>query len=86
MTINPKFKLRKVGGKSLIILQNSLNLEGILTLNDTGEFIWKMIEKGAETGDIVTSLAAECNVQADEIKEEVFEFIDNLKKAGIISE
>lgn len=84
MTINPKYRLRKVGGKSIIISQNALNFEGILTLNDTGEFIWQMLDKGAETGEIVTSLAAECNVPEEEIKDEVFDFIENLKKANIV--
>lgn len=84
MTINPKYRLKKVGGKSIIISQNSLNFEGILTLNDTGEFIWQMLEKGAETGGIVTALADECNVPEDEIKDEVFDFIENLKKANIV--
>ena len=63
---------------------NSLNLEGIPTLNQTAEFIWKKIETGAEAEEIVISLAAECGVPQDEIRDEVLGFIDTLKKASVI--
>ena len=84
MKINPEYRLRKVGGKSIIISKRSLNLEGILTLNQTAEFIWNKIEAGAEAEDIVRALAAECDVPQDEIRGEVLGFIDVLKKSGII--
>lgn len=84
MRINPNYRLRKVGGKSIIMLQNGLNLEGIPTLNQTAEFIWKKIETGAEAEEIVISLADECGVPQDEIRDEVKSFINALKGAGII--
>lgn len=84
MKINPEYRLRKVGGKSIIVSKRSLNLEGILTLNQTAEFIWEKIEAGAEAEEIVEALAIECEVSQDEIKDEVLGFIDTLKKASVI--
>ena len=84
MKINPKYRLRTVSGKSIIMSENSLSFDGIPTLNKTAEFIWKKLETGAEAEDVVRSLAAECNVSEDEIREEVIDFISLLKKAGII--
>ena len=84
MKINPDYRLRTVGGKSIIVSENCRNLEGILTLNETAEFIWKKIEAGAEAEDIVRSLADECNVSQEEISGEVLDFIDKLKKTKII--
>ena len=84
MKINSEYKLRTVGGKSIIVSEKCKNLEGILTLNETAEFIWKKIESGAETEDIVKALAEECDVSQDEIRDEVFSFINTLKEAGVI--
>lgn len=84
MKINPKYRLRNVSGKSIIMAENSLSFEGIPTLNKTAEFIWKKLEAGAEAEDIVKSLADECNVSPDEIRDEVTDFIDLLIKAKIV--
>ncbi len=84
MKINPEYRLRNVGGKSIIVSKKSLNLEGILTLNETAEFIWKRIEAGGDAEAIVKALAAECEIPQDEIKDEVLGFINTLKGAGVI--
>lgn len=84
MKINPMYSLKSLGGKSIIISENTMHLDGILTLNDTAEFIWHKIEEGAETEEIVSLLADECNVLPDDIRTEVYGFINKLKTAGII--
>ena len=86
MKINPNYRLRKVGGKSIIVSEDCMKLEGVFTLNETAEFIWHMIEKGTEAEDIVKSLAAECDIPQDEIRSEVIDFIDRLKKTDIIEQ
>lgn len=86
MKINPEYKLRTVGGKSILISENSMKLEGIFTLNETAKFIWNRIEAGAEAEDIVESLADECDVSQDEIRDDVLDFIDRLKKTDIIEQ
>lgn len=84
MKIKPEFKLRKVGGMNIIVSTAGMNFQGIITVNDTGEFIWRMLEKEAEPEKIISALAAECNVAEEEIKSDVEEFIDSLKGAGIV--
>ncbi len=84
MKINPKYCLKNVGGKNIVVADSTMRMEGIVTLNDTAEFIWRKIEQGAETEEIITALAAECEISADEIQGEVVAFIEKLKGAGII--
>ena len=84
MKIKPEFKLRKVGGMNIIVSTAGMNFHGIITVNDTGEFIWRMLEKEAETEKIISALAKECNVEEAEIKSDVEEFIASLKGAGIL--
>ena len=84
MKINPKYRLRTVSGKSIIMSEDGMNLGGVPTLNKTAEFIWKKLEAGTEAEDIVKSLTDECDVSPDEIRDEVVEFINLLKKADVI--
>ena len=41
------FILRKIAGENIVIPSgDELNLNMMITLNDTGAFLWKKIEKG----------------------------------------
>lgn len=84
MKIKPEFKLRNVGGMNIIVSTAGMDFQGIITVNNTGEFIWRMLEKDASQEEILTALAKECNVAESEIKSDVEEFIASLKGAGII--
>lgn len=84
MKIKPEYKLRKVGGMNIVVSTSGMNFQGVITVNDTGEFIWRMLEKNATQSETVTALAKECSVPEDEIKKDVEDFIATLKGAGII--
>ena len=84
MKIKPIYKLRTVGGTNIVVSTNGMNFSGIITVNDTAKFIWRKIESGAQEEEIVNSLAVECDISADEIREEVHGFIEKLKGAGVI--
>lgn len=84
MKIKEGYRLRKVGNNSIVVALGGINFTGLITVNETGTFIWKMLENGADTEQIVTSLAAECNVGAGEIRGEVLEFLDMLKGEDLV--
>ena len=82
--IKEGYRLRKVGSNSIVVALGGINFTGLITVNETGTFIWNMLENGAETDEIVTALAKECGVPEDEIKGEVAEFIEKLKGEGFV--
>ena len=84
MKIKEGYRIRKVGSKSVVVAPGGLNFTGLITVHETGTFIWGMLEKGAETEEIVSELAKECKVQPDDIKFDVTEFIEALKGADIL--
>lgn len=84
MKINPQYKLRKVGGMNIVVSTAGMDFQGIITVNETAEFIWRMLEKGAEKQEIISALAAECNETQKKIAPDVEEFINKLKGAGIV--
>lgn len=84
MKIKEGYRIRKVGSKSVVVAPGGINFTGLITVNETGTFIWDMLEKGAETDEIVSALANECKVQPEKIEGDVIEFIKALKGAEIL--
>ncbi len=63
----------------------SLVFTGFINLNETGYIIWSDIEKGLNLEEIAKHLADEYDdINFDEALESTKEFIDMLKKKGIL--
>jgi hypothetical protein len=84
MKIKDGYRLRKVGNNSIVVAVGGINFTGLITINETGTFIWKMLEKGSDIPEIVEALAKECDVKPEDIQGEVTEFIDKLKGADLV--
>lgn len=84
MKIKQGYRLRKVGSNSIVVALGGINFTGLITVNETGTFIWKMLEKGAEIDEIISALAKECSVNEDEIRDEVISFVEKLKGEGLV--
>ncbi len=84
MKIKPEYKLRKIGGTNIVVSTTGMDFQGIITVNDTAEFIWRKLENGMEENEIISALASECGVKEKDIEDDVKEFISTLKGAGIV--
>lgn len=84
MKIKPQYKLRTVGGMNIVVSTAGMDFQGIITVNETAGFIWRMLENGAEQQEIITALAKECNEKEETVAGDVEEFINKLKGAGIV--
>ena len=84
MKIKPEYKLRKVGGINVVVSTAGMDFQGIITVNETAEFIWKMLETGTDRAAATAALAKECGKDKSEISGDVGEFFDTLERAGII--
>lgn len=84
MKIKEGYRLRKVGNNSIVVAVGGINFTGLITVNETGTFIWKMLEKGAEPDEVVEALAKECEVNPSDIEGEVFDFLEKLKGADLV--
>ncbi|MBO5420532.1 MAG: PqqD family protein [Clostridia bacterium] len=84
MKIKEGYRLRKVGNNSIVVALGGINFTGLITVNETGTFIWNMLEKGAEPNEVVEALAKECEVNPADIQDEVMEFLEKLKGADLV--
>ena len=79
--------MRDVAGNSFVVATGALSAEfhGMITLNETGKFIWKMLENGAGKEEIIDALCAEYEVDDKNIViADVEAFIEKLEKDNII--
>ena len=92
MKINEGYVLREMSGAQsgtyivVAVGKASEKLSGYLTLNETGAFIWKTLEKGATEEEIVLALSNEYDALYCTISNDVKCVLETLKKIGAIDD
>lgn len=85
MKLKDGFVLRKVAGEVVVLPSgNDLDLNMMITLNGTGEFLWKRLETGAEIEELVQALLAEYDVDEATANVAVRGFVDKLSANGFL--
>ncbi|MBE6986958.1 MAG: PqqD family protein [Ruminococcaceae bacterium] len=88
MKLSENFALRQVAGTWVVMPLGdaTLDFNGMMTLNDTGAFLWKALEQGSDKEALVAALTAEYAVDAERAATDVAEFITMLANAGCLVE
>ncbi len=90
MRIKEGFILSKVGGDTVAVASGRLSKEfpGVVVLGGSGEFLWNILsgEGGATTADLLGAILAEYDVDQKTAEEDIAEFIDKLKSAGLLED
>lgn len=86
MKIKEDFILREVAGSYVVVPVNSLTLDfnGIINLNETGAFLFEILQRGADKQELVDSLLREYDVDYERASKDVDAFIDKVKTEGIL--
>lgn len=87
MKIKNGFVIRDVAGKTFVVATGELSktFKGMITLNETGKFIWKLLENDIEREAIVDAIMKEYDVQDRAmVEKDVNTFIDKLAGDSII--
>ncbi len=90
MKIKDGFVLREVAGRNIVVPTGGaqLSFNGIMTLNDVGTFIWKMLESenGASREEIVEAVLAEYDADAQAVEKDVDRFLFKLRTQRLIED
>lgn len=87
MKLKQGFVLREIAGETVVLPSgDDLDLNMMITLNDTGRFLWERIEKGAEKEELVAALLAEYDVDADTARASVDRFSAKLSENGFLAD
>lgn len=86
MKIKENYILKSVVGTWSVfpVGEAVLNLNGILTLNDSGCMLWRMLEEGSTKEDLASRIVSEYDVSYDEAYADVCEFVDKLIEVGCL--
>ena len=85
MKLKEGFILRSVAGETVVVpTGNDLDLNMMITLNDSGKFLWEKLEKGAEEAELVAALLGEYDVDEQTAKNHVAAFVKKLNDHGFL--
>lgn len=85
MKIKEGFLLRQVAGRNVVLPQSdTLNLNMMITLNDTGAFLWQQLQQETTEENMVQALLAEYDVDADTAAQSVKAFVAKLEENGLL--
>ncbi len=86
MKIKEGFMLKQVCEEYMVVPVGvtSIDFKSVIRLNETGAFLWKLLENGAEKEDMVKDILDEYDVSAEIASADIDAFILKLTDAGIV--
>lgn len=86
MKIKDGFILREVAGNYIVVAVGDAvkGFNGVINLNETGAFLWKLLEKGCEKEDLLNALLEEYDVEKSVAESDVSAFITKLTEASLV--
>ena len=86
MKIKDGFILRQVASQNVVLpASKELNLNMMITLNDTGAFLWEHLQKEADEETLVGALLKEYDVEEDTARTCVRQFVKKLDDNGFLA-
>lgn len=86
MKIKDGFILREVAGETVVIpTGDTLDLNMMITLNETGAFLWKLLEQDTDETAMVSALLGEYDVDEETARASVSAFVAKLKEHDFLA-
>ena len=86
MRITKEYILREIAGDYIIIPTGKtvLDFNGLITLNEVGVSLWKMLQNEVTFDDLLQEVLDEYDVEPDVAREDIQGFLAQLVQRGII--
>ena len=88
MKIKKGYILREVAGSNIVVpIGNAqVSFNGIMTLNDVGTFIWKLLENGADKQQILQAVLDEYDVDSERAEHDIAIYLEKLRSKDLIED
>lgn len=88
MKIKEGFMLREVAGSYVVVAvgKRSEQFNGMVNLNETGAFLWKLVEQGTSRDELLNSLLETYEVEREKAEQDVDKFISVLQQNNFVEE
>lgn len=79
------FIMREIGGDTMVLPSGEeLDLNMMISLNDTGKFLWVRLQEGTTIEALVEAVLSEYDIEADEAKVQITQFVEKLNENGFL--
>ena len=86
MKMKDGFLLRQVAGQTVVLpIGGDMDLDLMITLNDTGAFLWEKLQEETDEAALVAALLAEYDVDEATAKQAVANFVAKLNENGFLN-
>lgn len=89
MKIKDGFILREIVSSNIVVPVGDaqFSMSGVMTLNDVGAFLWKVLEKGDATEDeLVSAVCGEYDIDEETARADIQRYIKKLRLNNIIED
>ena len=86
MKIKSGFILKEIAGENVLMFLDSSLKNKVITLNETGTFIFKLISEGKTAEEITAALLSEYDIDETNAKADVSKFIQALSSIGALED
>ena len=85
MKLKQGFIMREIAGEIIVVPSgDELNLNMMITLNDTGRFLWKHLEIGINMNDLVQAMLEEYDVDEQTARTGAERFVEKLRERNFL--
>lgn len=86
MKIKKDFILRKVADSYVVVPVGKLTLDfnGIINLNETGAFLFELLQEGAEKEELLRKLLEEYDVTPEKAAADIDVFLKKVEEADVL--
>lgn len=88
MKIKDGFTLRNIAGSDIVVPVGNASkvFNGMITLNDSGAFLWSALQKDTTINEVVAKLTGEYEVSIEQATADVQKFVAMLRENDLIDE
>ncbi len=88
MKLKSGFTLREIAGDYIVVPtgDNYLDFGAVISLNESGAFLWNQLQETKNSNELSVALAAEYGIDADTANADTAEFVNLLKEHGLIDD
>ena len=85
MKLKDGFVLRTIAGETVVVPSgDELDLSFMITLNETGAFLWKRLEEETTQEQLVQAVLAEYDISAEDADRYISKFVEKLEAQGFL--
>ena len=86
MKLKDGFLLREVAGQKVVLpTEGAMDLNMMITLNDTGAFLWEKLQNETDEAALVAELLKEYDVDEATAQKSVAAFVKKLSENGFLA-